>query len=778
MNYLGDVRLGVTLDTKFTTVSTLGAPTTIVGAVVAAYAGSSTVEVTTGVTITVDFDARTGMHHVQVVPSGGNGFATATNYQIALTAGTVGGTTITGYVVAEFSIENRSGLMSVTAANKTVVVDAAGLVDANAVKAGPTGAGAALTARDIGASVLLSTGTGTGQLDFTSGVVKSNLIQILGTVLTETAGLIAAGFKKFFNVATPTGTVNSLPDVVPGAANGLVIAGVNSTITATFGGNLTGSVASVTGAVGSVTGAVGSVTGAVGSVTGNVGGNVVGSVASVTASVTLSAADSMVVRTGTAQAGAAQTITLDASASAVDDFYKSHTIKINSGTGAGQAQTIQTYIGATKVATVGRAWAANPDNTSVFTVRADAVPTVDSNGGVVATLCLGMLGNITGNLSGSVGSVTAAVTLTSTCMNSITDLVWDEALSGHATGGSAGAALSAAGAAADPWATVIPGAYGAGTAGLLVGTALPSAAPGTANGLLRGGTNTTITATFAGNLTGSVGSVTGAVGSVTGITSSDVGAIKTAADAIKVQTDKLVFTVTNQVDANVLDWKSATAPAMTGDAFARLGAPAGASVSADIAAVKVDTAAIKAKTDNLPSDPADESLILAATDAIVTAIAGVQADTDNIQTRIPAALTAGGLMKSDMLAVSGDTTSATNLKNAFNGTGATFTGTISGTLTSVTSLGASAIAQVNAEVVDALSVDTYAEPGIGAPAATTTLVSKIGYIYKAFRNKTTQTGSTLSGTMNIYGDTGVTIHQKSVMSDDGTTFIKGEIISG
>ena len=36
----------------------------------------------------------------------------------------------------------------------------------------------------------------------------------------------------------------------------------------------------------------------------------------------------------------------------------------------------------------------------------------------------------------------------------------------------------------DPWATLIPGAYGAGTAGLLVGTALPSAAPAAAGGLV------------------------------------------------------------------------------------------------------------------------------------------------------------------------------------------------------------------------------------------------------------------------------------------------------
>lgn len=42
---------------------------------------------------------------------------------------------------------------------------------------------------------------------------------------------------------------------------------------------------------------------------------------------------------------------------------------------------------------------------------------------------------------------------------------------------------------------------------------------------------------------------------------------------------------------------AATSTAQTGDNFARLGAPAGASVSADIAAAKVDTAAIKVTTD-------------------------------------------------------------------------------------------------------------------------------------------------------------------------------------
>lgn len=98
-----------------------------------------------------------------------------------------------------------TGWLAPTTAGRTLVVDANGLADANMVKAGPTGSGTAITARDIGLSVLLSTGTGTGQLDFTSGVVKANLAQILATAITETAGgRITAAFKKFFDIASST----------------------------------------------------------------------------------------------------------------------------------------------------------------------------------------------------------------------------------------------------------------------------------------------------------------------------------------------------------------------------------------------------------------------------------------------------------------------------------------------------------------------------------------------------------------------------------------------
>lgn len=51
----------------------------------------------------------------------------------------------------------------------------------------------------------------------------------------------------------------------------------------------------------------------------------------------------------------------------------------------------------------------------------------------------------------------------------IAGAVWDELLSGHAEVGSAGAALAAAGSAGDPWSTPLPGEYGDGTAGKIIG---------------------------------------------------------------------------------------------------------------------------------------------------------------------------------------------------------------------------------------------------------------------------------------------------------------------
>lgn len=190
------------------------------------------------------FSKKTGLTCTVNVSKAGGSFAAAGGtvtevangwYKVALTTtdtNTLGDLafyiTATGADDTDFVdqvvVRDLADLAYPATSGRSMVVDASGLVDANAVKVGPTGSGTAQTARDIGASVLLSTGTGTGQLDFTSGVVKANATQwlggtipavnvtgvplvdakyLLGTIFATpaTAGILDANVKNMNNVA-------------------------------------------------------------------------------------------------------------------------------------------------------------------------------------------------------------------------------------------------------------------------------------------------------------------------------------------------------------------------------------------------------------------------------------------------------------------------------------------------------------------------------------------------------------------------------------------------
>jgi hypothetical protein len=72
------------------------------------------------------------------------------------------------------------------------------------------------------------------------------------------------------------------------------------------------------------------------------------------------------VNEGLAQAGGANTITLNALASATDDAYVAQVVFIRSGTGEDQSGTIIAYNGTTKVAIIDKPWAVVPDSTSGY----------------------------------------------------------------------------------------------------------------------------------------------------------------------------------------------------------------------------------------------------------------------------------------------------------------------------------------------------------------------------------------------------------------------------
>jgi hypothetical protein len=73
-------------------------------------------------------------------------------------------------------------------------------------------------------------------------------------------------------------------------------------------------------------------------------------------------------RTGTAQSGTTNTITLDSGASSTDGQYKNAIITLTGGTGSPQTAIIDSYNGTTKVATVTDTWAIVPDSTTVFKI--------------------------------------------------------------------------------------------------------------------------------------------------------------------------------------------------------------------------------------------------------------------------------------------------------------------------------------------------------------------------------------------------------------------------
>lgn len=182
----------------------------------------------------------------------------------------------------------------------------------------------------------------------------------------------------------------------------------------------------------------------------------------------------------------------------------------------------------------------------------------------------------------------------------------------------------------------------------------------------------------------------------------------------------------------------------TGDSFARLGAPAGASHAADLALI--------------------------------------QADTDNLQTRIPAALTVDGNIKADTLRVGGTLQTAGDLASLLTiiyglidtEIAQILNDTTTDIPTQIAALNNLSAAQVKTQVTDALNVDTYAQPGQGAPAATTTMRLMLAYLYKWARNKRDNDGTTT----NFYNDDAATVDHKQSTSEAAGTVTVGEMATG
>lgn len=148
--------------------------------------GSGTEKTTTnGLTMTSPFDSITGLHCLLIdtsVDTGDSGFWTAGSvYSVVLSPDTE--TVNSQTVVKHLGTFTLAMNLRPATLGRTLVVDAAGLADANMVKAGPTGAGTAQTAGDIiGDTNDIQTRLPAALT--AGGVLKADILYVKGTLVT------------------------------------------------------------------------------------------------------------------------------------------------------------------------------------------------------------------------------------------------------------------------------------------------------------------------------------------------------------------------------------------------------------------------------------------------------------------------------------------------------------------------------------------------------------------------------------------------------------------
>lgn len=629
---------------------------------------------------------------------------------------------------------------AITAASiATGAIDADAIAD-NAIDAGAFAADA-ITAAKLHADVTTELQSG-----LATAAALATVDGIVDDILLDTAEIGAAG-AGLTNINLPNQTMDIVGNMT---------------------GNLSGTVGSVTGAVGSV--ASGGITAAsfgAGAIdAAAIAANAIGAselaadaVAEIADAVWDEATsghvtagtfgqESYVIRANTAQAGGATTITLDASASATDDIYNYDLIVLTGGTGAGQARYITDYVGSTKVATVA-SWQTNPSSDSVFLILPG--------------------GQIPGATAPTAGEVA--------------DAVWDEATLGHTTSGTfgeqvktdiddiladtvvigtpAGASVSADIAAIEAQTDDI-GVAGAGL------TAVPWNAAWDAE--VQSEVQDAVEVNHLDHLLAVDYDPASKPGVATALLNelveSDAGVSRYTANALEqAPTGGSAPTAADIADAV---WDEATAGHTTSGTF-------GEQAKTDIDAILADTnelqtdwvnggrldlildaRASQTSVDDLPTNAELATALAAADDAVLAAIAALNnLSQANIRTAV-------GLASANLDTQLGDVPTNAELATAL--------GTADdAVLAAIAALNNLSAAQVNAQVLDVLVTDTFAEPG-AVPAATASLKDKVGWLAALARNKITQTSTTQ--TLRNDADSGNVA--TAAVSDDSTTFTRAE----
>lgn len=222
----------------------------------------------------------------------------------------------------------------------------------------------------------------------------------------------------------------------------------------------------------------------------------------------------------------------------------------------------------------------------------------------------------------------------------ISSAVWQEALASHPDAGTAGKALTDAGTAGDPWSTALPGAYGAGTAGLIIGTNLTTPISSV---------STDVPAVLA-RVNSLVAHVSPGISSIYNALDVEIASIKGDTAAVLARANSLVAHVSpgiSSIYASTNSLKGYVSPAVS-SIYGGMATAAALTVVDDFLDTEISSllgyaTAIRAKTDIIPASPAPlGGAMTLATGAITAAVIAQNAiDADALAADVATELQAG-----------------------------------------------------------------------------------------------------------------------------------------
>ena len=399
-----DITLGDTFYHIFTTRSfSTGIPTTLAGTpVISAYEDSSTTQITAGVSLGVDHDSVTGLNLITVVATSGNGFESGKNYALVITTGTVGGVSVVGETVCNFTIESSAAagdLANGTDGLGAIKSDTAAIL----IDTGTTLDGKLDTIDGIVDDILVDTGTTLdGKIDTIDGNVDSILTdtnEIQGKLPSKSYLMGSAdadgGFDTEAKADINTEADTALSDYDPptktemdtafAALNDVSTAEVNAEVDTALSDydpptydELEGFVQLMVRSDAAIGTDRSTLLTAINADEGSGAGDYAQTSESQEALrdrgdaawTTGSGTGLTALASGTAQGGTSSTIQLAAGETFSDNELNGNVVNIHTGTGAGQSRVITSYTGATDTATVTPNWTTTPDNTSQYEVIA------------------------------------------------------------------------------------------------------------------------------------------------------------------------------------------------------------------------------------------------------------------------------------------------------------------------------------------------------------------------------------------------------------------------